>query len=111
MISEHKRLSQEIISLQKKLQDSSPIQEELKKAQTELRSYEQKEEEFELAQNALKSQLEAERTRAAQLEEGNRIHLTKIQELEGRQQELLEQNKTLESQSWSTQGKRSFQFL
>ena len=32
----------------------------------------------------------------------------KIQELEGRQQELLEQNKTLESQSWTTQGKRSF---
>ena len=108
MISEHKRLSQEIFSLQKKLQDSSPIQEELKKAQTELRSYEQKEEEFELAQNALKSQLEAERTKTAQLEEGNRIHLTKIQELEGRQQELLEQNKTLESQSWTTQGKRSF---
>ena len=95
MITDHRRLTEDLEEKTKQLQEQAQTFEKNKQATTELQSYQKKEEEFALALKAKDEELKLMKTKNKQLIEGNEIHLKKIQNLEGRNQELLDDTKEL----------------
>ena len=111
MITVQRQLTQELHAAKQQLHEENPVfngtVEGYDRAQDELKSYQKKEKDYEESCHQMKSDLNTAQLRCSQLEEGERIHLKRITEMEGRHHQLLDEIKKLEEQlSWQMVGGR-----
>ena len=109
MITAQRQLTEELHEARQQLHKENPLfngtVEEFDKAKEELLSYKKKENDYEMSCQQMKTDLDTAKHRCSQLEEGERLHLKKITEMEGRIAQLRSEIKKMEEESsWQTVG-------
>ena len=111
MITAQRQLTEDLHEARKQLHKENPLfngtVEEFDRAKEELLSYKKKEKEYERSCHQMKTELDNATHRCSQLEEGERLHLKKITEMEGRVAQLRAEVKKMEEESsWQKVGEK-----